>query len=217
MDAKTRILNAAERLFITRGFEATSIRAITSAAGVNLASVNYHFKSKDALIHAVIARRLDPINRRRMELLDSVLAEAGHGPIPVEAVIEAFVWPLLDAAGGAGQDFPFGRWLGRLAAEPADFVQRMVEDHIRPVGERFFAAFHRAAPHLSPVEMIWRIHFVFAMTAHSIAAESLIEATSGGLCRPRDVRATLRYITRFAAAGWVAPPAGEAEVAGGRP
>ena len=53
-----KILNAAEALFARDGFEQTSLRQITHEAGVNLASVNYHFGSKKALIQAVIARYL---------------------------------------------------------------------------------------------------------------------------------------------------------------
>lgn len=45
-DTKTRILDAAEKLFAERGFSETSLRLITSKAEVNLASVNYHFGSK---------------------------------------------------------------------------------------------------------------------------------------------------------------------------
>ena len=41
-----RILDAAEQLFAERGFAETSLRLITSKAGVNLAAVNYHFGSK---------------------------------------------------------------------------------------------------------------------------------------------------------------------------
>src|SRR4051812_264478 len=40
---KSRILDAAEALFVEHGFEATSMRALSAAAGVNLAAVNYHF------------------------------------------------------------------------------------------------------------------------------------------------------------------------------
>jgi AcrR family transcriptional regulator len=34
------------------GFEATSLRQLTSSAGVNLAAVNYHFGSKEELFQA---------------------------------------------------------------------------------------------------------------------------------------------------------------------
>ena len=55
-----RILDAAEQLFAERGFAETSLRLITSKAGVNLAAVNYHFGSKKALIQAVFSRFLGP-------------------------------------------------------------------------------------------------------------------------------------------------------------
>ena len=67
---KARILDAAEALFMEHGFEATSLRLITAAAGVNLAAVNYHFGSKEELFQAVLTRRLDPMNQARVALLD---------------------------------------------------------------------------------------------------------------------------------------------------
>src|SRR5881398_3294347 len=57
-ETRTRILDAAEELFMLHGFEGTSMRLLTAKAGVNLAAVNYHFGSKDALIEAVFRRRL---------------------------------------------------------------------------------------------------------------------------------------------------------------
>src|SRR5437773_8511643 len=67
---KERILDAAEALFMEHGFEATSVRVITAAAGVNLAAANYHFGSKEELFQAVLTRRLDPMNQERVALLD---------------------------------------------------------------------------------------------------------------------------------------------------
>ena len=64
-----RILDTAESLFAEQGFSATSLRNITTAAGVNLAAVNYHFRSKEGLIEAVFARRVAPLNAERLELL----------------------------------------------------------------------------------------------------------------------------------------------------
>ena len=64
-----RILDSAEALFMEHGFEATSLRQITAAAGVNLAAVNYHFGSKEELFQTVLTRRLDPMNQERVALL----------------------------------------------------------------------------------------------------------------------------------------------------
>jgi AcrR family transcriptional regulator len=69
-DTKSRILDAAETLFIECGYEAMSLRQITSRAEVNLAAVNYHFGSKEALIHAMLSRRLDRLNQERVKLLE---------------------------------------------------------------------------------------------------------------------------------------------------
>ena len=81
-DTKARILDAAEDLFAAQGFGATSLRAITGQAEVNLASVNYHFGSKEALIDEVIARRVQPINQRRLALLDERRAESDEPLTP---------------------------------------------------------------------------------------------------------------------------------------
>src|SRR5688572_31140602 len=88
---RTRILDAAEELFMQHGFEGTSMRQLTSRAGVNLAAVNYHFGSKDALIEAVFRRRLDPMNTARIAELDKAEADAGGRPLPAETIIRAFV------------------------------------------------------------------------------------------------------------------------------
>ncbi len=65
-DTKRRILDAAESLMGDKGFTSTSMRDITAAAKVNLASVNYHFGSKEALLAAVLEPRLQPINEHRL-------------------------------------------------------------------------------------------------------------------------------------------------------
>ena len=49
-DTKARILDATEKLFIEVGYEATSLRQVTSRAIVNLAAVNYHFRSKEIMM-----------------------------------------------------------------------------------------------------------------------------------------------------------------------
>ncbi len=95
-DTKDRILDSAEKLFAERGFEATSIRMISSGAKVNLAAVNYHFQSKDALLDAVYERRAGPVNARRLALLDEFEARANGQPVPQYVEQDAVVESVFD-------------------------------------------------------------------------------------------------------------------------
>src|SRR5438094_9886838 len=91
-DTKQKILDSAERLFAQHGFEATSLPNIIADANVNLAAIHYHFHSKEALVDAVIIRRLEPINRERLRMLDDCERD---GPPKLEAVLEAFLAPVI--------------------------------------------------------------------------------------------------------------------------
>src|SRR4051812_1421835 len=116
-ETRTRILDAAEELFMLHGFEGTSMRLLTGKAGVNLAAVNYHFGSKDALIEAVFRRRLDPMNVARIAELDKLEA-ATAAPTP-EAIIRAFITPGLRLmADGKDGGRNFTRLLRRTYTEP---------------------------------------------------------------------------------------------------
>src|SRR5712691_8886626 len=121
-ETRTRILDAAEELFMQHGFGGTSMRLLTSRAGVNLAAVNYHFGSKDALIEAVFRRRLDPMNLARIAALDEL--EATARALAPEAIIRAFIGPslrMIEDAKGGGRNFI--RLLGRTYTEPARTVR----------------------------------------------------------------------------------------------
>src|ERR1700730_18661038 len=119
-NTKTRIMNAADKLFGLNGFDATSLRDITAEAQVNLAAVNYHFQSKESLIDAIIERRIGPINRSRFEMLDAA------GPSPsVEKIVEAFLLPLLMVEVRAAVPM-----LGRVLSNPNQFVERVYKKHL---------------------------------------------------------------------------------------
>jgi len=53
-ETRLHILQVAGQLFAAKGFERTTSREICSAAGTNLAAVNYHFGSRDGLYDAVL-------------------------------------------------------------------------------------------------------------------------------------------------------------------
>ena len=62
-DTREIILDTAEKMFAELGIDGASLRAITDAAGVNLGSIHYYFKTKDQLVAEVLVRRIDQFNR----------------------------------------------------------------------------------------------------------------------------------------------------------
>lgn len=71
---KTRILEAAFQRLAREGYARLSVREIAKDAGVNHALINYHFRSKDQLVIAV----LDEANRRLLERQTRMYAEPGN-------------------------------------------------------------------------------------------------------------------------------------------
>lgn len=80
------LIRAARELFALRGYDGTSVRAITARASANLGAITYHFGSKQALHDAIIASVMGPGRERIIE------AAAGPGtPLDrLEAVVRGF-------------------------------------------------------------------------------------------------------------------------------
>jgi AcrR family transcriptional regulator len=204
LDTKQRILNAAEKLFAEHGLAATSLRAITAEAGVNLASVNYHFHSKEELIRALYTRRLEPITHRRLAMLDAAEREAGSKPAALARIVDALVGPVLEAK-AANDDGGLPVLLGRFYAEPGGLAGEIIREQMSEVARRFGAALHRALPKLPRSELAWRMHFIIGALAHTMVAGRLLEFISGGECNSRDVEGARQRLTAFALAGLNAP------------
>jgi AcrR family transcriptional regulator len=204
MQTKERILDAAESLFADHGFDATSLRRITSQAGVNLAAVNYHFGSKDALIAAVFQRILAPINRERLERLDE-LERLAAGP-GTPAIVEAFIGPALRRSKGARSGPGVAmRLLGHALSQPDDRTRALFADIFRPVVARFTAALQRALPGHGDVEIFWRFFFMVGAMAHTMALSAHLPTLSGGLCEVKDPEAVVQRMVTFLAAGMETP------------
>ncbi len=199
-----KILDAAEKLFVDNGFSATSLRAIIKEAGVNTASVHYHFGSKEALIEAVFRRRVGELNRERLEMLDALEAEYGDRPAPLEDVIRAFLLPVMrrHCAGGVEEAIP--KLMGRAITEPESF-HGTIRDAFKELGARFGKAIARAMPGLSHEEVEWRLHMVVGAMVFTVIAPRIHPGTAHEYCWSQDHDEWTERLVRFLAAGIRAP------------
>jgi len=196
---KTRILDAAEKLFGQNGFDATSLRDITTEAQVNLAAVNYHFQSKESLIDAVIIRRLEPVNRRRMEMLDAA------GPSPsLEEIIEAFLAPVLEV--DMLRAVPM---IGRVLSDPTQFAVRIFQKQLAPMARRFDEVLATAVPGIPAEERFWRVHFMAGAMTHLLAFWEVLPMMTPLAIEPLNRQELVSRLVRFLAAGFRASVASE--------
>jgi AcrR family transcriptional regulator len=191
-NTKSRILDTAEKLFGMNGFEATSLRDITTAADVNLAAINYHFQSKDSLIDAIVARRIEPVNKKRFELLDA----AGPNPT-VEQILNAFMAPVMQVKVDAVVPL-----IGRILSNPELFVERVFHKHLAPVSQRFVDVLSKALPDLPPSELLWRLHFSVGVLTHTMLWGRIFPKITNGVCDISDREALVERAVRFVAAGF---------------
>ncbi|WJR34202.1 TetR/AcrR family transcriptional regulator [Mycobacteroides immunogenum] len=89
---RERLLAAAERVLLSEGVDGLSLRSVTAAAGVNVASVNYTFGGKDALLEALSERLLEPLTAERIRRIDEVTQAQN---CTVEDLLTAYTMPLL--------------------------------------------------------------------------------------------------------------------------
>jgi AcrR family transcriptional regulator len=173
-DTRKRLLEATEWLFIESGYEAMSLRHITARAGANLAAVNYHFGSKEALVQELLSQRLDRLNRERLQLL-SACEQQGPDGLDAAAVLGMLFVPAFRLSHGNASGPAFMRLLGRVYSDPSPFIRGYLQQHYRSISGRFFEAFARALPALPRNELGLRLHFALKALSGMLAGEDMQE------------------------------------------
>ena len=95
-ETKACILKAAGQLFVKHGVDGTSLRAITAKANVNLAAINYHFGSKEALVTEVLLTFIYHLDAERDQILTASRKKSPDGIPLVFDILSAYIQPWLD-------------------------------------------------------------------------------------------------------------------------
>ena len=195
-NTKERILHAAEDLFAQHGFAGTSLRQVTSRADVNIAAVNYHFGSKENLVHEVFKHRMDEMSEKRLSALAETIA---RDPADLNGILLAFIQPALaltlDRHGAS-----FVRVLARAYAEKNEGLRNFLSENYGQVLREFAKAIAVCLPQLSKEELYWRMDFTAGALTYAMADFGLIRRQPGVTEKAHCEKAAQHLIT-FAQAG----------------
>jgi len=200
---KAAVFCAAERLFALHGFQNVSVRDITADAGVNLASVNYHFGSKDALLFEIFRRRTAELNRERARMLHEA-NDRHQGDPPVRDILEALFAPPL-RWGSPDNDRRISiQFIIRSRSEGTAEMREALAKDVSHLA-RFADALIKARPNLPRETVYWRLHFCLGMVHNNRFAEfDRLHVLSDGATREGDTDGLLKRMLDFAEAGFSA-------------
>jgi len=196
-----RILAAAEHLLAEHGIDGTSLRAITERAAVNVAAVNYHFGSKEALTLAVFDRLAERVNNRRLADLEQILADAREKGVhpDLREIIVCFIRPYFDPSPGESSPLLAQLVLQHRIA-PSAVTREIIKRHFDPMAKRFIEALTLSCPAVDPTSLYWRYMFMtgaVVMTATDQARKNRLAKLSGGKADMSDRGAAFDELVCF--------------------
>ncbi len=160
MDTRKQLLKAAWALFAEKGFEAVSVRDVTNAAGVNLASVSYHFGGKEGLIQETVKLCMNPINEYRIRLLEEELQKHGSlEKIPLERIMHALIRPTVMPEECGVSSGLMLRLVARYLIESDYDIPATSKNLYTDVFRAFALALLKHFPHMSAPQVVKRIVF----------------------------------------------------------
>jgi len=177
--ARTRaaLLDAAERLFAAQGIHAVSLRAINAAAGArNVSAVHYHFGTKDDVIAAVVARRMEWLARERLDALDA--AVVGGAP-DLRALVEAVVLPFVRMLTEDAQQAAYVAFLARLVGEADAALEGLAPPVFWRMIERLVRLLQRALPQVPARVLVLRVRFLLQQSFVLVTDLQRLARTSG--------------------------------------
>jgi AcrR family transcriptional regulator len=154
-----KILEAAEAELAEFGFSGASIRNITQRAGVNVASINYHFGSKVELIKELFKYRITPLNELRLAMLRAEQEAAESGIVPVATLVDILVRPTVDKL-MTREGRKFVQAMARCMSEPLEFMEELDEEIFQEVFTTFLAALQKAMPELTLQQAMEKLNFI---------------------------------------------------------
>jgi len=197
---KEKILDVAEALFAEHGFKDTSLRTITSKAGVNLASVNYHFGDKKTLVRAVLNRYLEAF---MPAVQDALINLNLNDQYEMADVFESLRGPLrnLNDVRPNGTN-RFMLLIGRGYTDVQGHLRWFITTRYSEALTLFTQSVMKANPKLTQEELFWRLHFTLGTCVFTMASsQALLEIAENDYGKAMDAKSVVDQLIPFLAAG----------------
>ncbi|BCK17235.1 TetR family transcriptional regulator [Vibrio cholerae] len=197
---KEKILDVAEGLFAEYGFNDTSLRTITSKAGVNLASVNYHFGDKKTLVRAVLNRYLEAFMPEMKQSLERLNERDDYDMAEVFEALRAPLRSLSELRPNGTSRFML--LIGRGYTDVQGHLRWFITNRYNDVLTLFTDSVLKANPNLTRETLFWRLHFTLGTCVFTMASsQALAEIAENDFGSKVDAKSVVDQLIPYLAAG----------------
>ncbi len=196
---REKLLDAAERLFLEKGYSGVSIRDITDAAGANVASINYHFGGKEKLYREFFRRILFNKVHQMLQRLDGAIKE--KSPPDLEKVLRVYIAGFLGEFLTSDDAKSFLRLISDEMSEQGIATDILVDDAAIPIHKVLKEAILAARPNVSGEKASLIIASVFGQMFHFVRARHIIRHTSGREYNGEFIKDIIDHIIEFSLKG----------------
>lgn len=180
------------------------MRDITKLANVNLASVNYHFGSKDELINAVFIHTVEPL----IQAMNNNLSILQQQTEISKDILEISLRALVNSALARSREIKSGggifmRLLNRAYSDPEAKVRNYIVKHYAKTVTGYVELFAKVLVDIPAEQLYWRTYFMLGSLVFIMSSETTLRNIA-----QRDYRfnasdeAIVEYLVTFLAAGF---------------
>ena len=204
VDTREALLDAAEELFSSKGYAAVGIREITDAAGVNIASIKYHFGCKSELYLETVKRAME---RSEAAASWEVLREGFTEPLDAATVLVRFIHKFMERHMAPDTPSPVCSLILHEAAEPTEAIDSVVRDFIEPHMRRHVELLRVLVPGANDRHLSLYSQSIMGQILHYRVLKPVLERLGvGDLTDRQQIRTLADHIARFSLLGLGCPP-----------
>jgi AcrR family transcriptional regulator len=186
INTAAEILAATQRLLLERGESKTTLRAITEIAEANVAAVNYHFGSRDALIRQAYLSALTEVTASQGARLQSLDEKAD-----LEEFVNVWLGPLLDPKSVSKRERELWTLLQRGSVENSPQLQELMPSMQEMELSPLIALLGKKLPNLDRAEIVFRHNAIL------LGLGGLLRGSMGASSGKPNAASTKSFISRW--------------------
>jgi AcrR family transcriptional regulator len=204
-ETKARLLRTTETLFASKGVAGVTMRGVAEKAQTNLASVHYHFGSKEAMVLEMIQSKIEPINSKRRKSLDEAKVKFADKPLPNIEIFRALIHPVgEEVEKQITNQNGIIEIISRSFTEPAEFLDKIQKRFFGELSQVFMTELKKSNPNANEEDLYWNYHLAVSSMLGTLAQHRRMIDFSVGKYNQNAVSAMIDRLIIFVSNGFEA-------------